>query len=104
MTLFFRSLFAWIILTAMVSTVDARPYRCSGFGYLRLERPEKPSCFTMPFEGDDILFEDCRSQMQSYKSSMRDYLDCLKAESDEAIEEYNSTVRSFNCNAQGSFC
>jgi hypothetical protein len=46
----------------------------------------------------------CQYEMESYKSETRLYLNCLKAESDEAIKEYNSAVESFNCNARGSAC
>ena len=103
MSFFFRSLFAWIVLAITISSVDARPYECSDFGYSGIERPRKPVCFDMPFE-TRTDFDMCQYEMESYKSETRLYLNCLKAESDEAIKEYNSAVESFNCNARGSVC
>jgi hypothetical protein len=57
----------------------------------------------MPFE-TRTLFDMCQADMDSYRFKMRLYLNCLKAESREAVEEYNSAVESFNCNAGGSVC
>jgi hypothetical protein len=103
MPFFYRSLFAWIILAITISAVDAKPYECSDFGYSGIERPKRPACFEFRFETDSV-FRMGREEMESYKSSMQRYLDCLKAESGEAIEEYNLAVESFNCAAQGHVC
>ena len=101
----------WVRLVAATTvtlmyfpSANAAPLQCSEFGLSGIQRPEKPSCYTLPFQGDEATFSMCESEMSSYKSKMREYLDCLRAESTEAVDEYNSAVRSFNCNAQGTFC
>ena len=96
-----------LVLAAICMQIGApraKPFQCAEFGLYGIERPEKPSCISPPFDGDDGLFQSCRAELESYRSSMNSYLDCLSAESREATSEFNSAVRSFNCNASGSYC
>lgn len=38
-----------------IPVVEAKPMQCSEFGFLGIERPTKPSCFSLPFEGGEPL-------------------------------------------------
>lgn len=93
-----------LIALGLTNTVQAEPYQCMQFGLTGLERPSKPSCITISFGGDESLFQLCKGEMDSYQSHMREYLDCLQAEADEAVSDYNNAVQSFNCNARGDYC
>ena len=79
-----------------LNSAAATPLICS--------RPNKPSCVSFPFDGDETLFELCKDQVRTYKMEMERYFECLRMESDDAADEYKSAVRSFNCNAQGTYC
>lgn len=100
-----RMVFVFVSVTLVATPASARPYQCRGYGFGdRIERPSAPSCVTLPFQGNETSFSLCKSEMETYQISMQGYLDCLRAESKEAADEYNSTVNSFNCNARGSYC
>lgn len=88
----------------LCDAANALPFQCAEFGLGAIERPTKPYCVQQPFAGDEYAFESCKSELESYRSKMRNYLDCLSAESNEAVSEFNAVVRSFNCNASGSYC
>jgi hypothetical protein len=64
--------------------------------------PSAPSCATRygAFDDQDD-FDRCKRQMSSYQSDAQDYLSCMRRESDNAVEEYNSAVDSFNRRARG---
>jgi hypothetical protein len=85
----------------------ASPRQCSrfqvhGFG---IKRPEKPICIDMMRSPiDQYTFGSCKIEMDDYHIDMSDYLACLKAESDDAVLEFNRDVESFNCKARGGYC
>jgi hypothetical protein len=93
-----------VLALAAPTAANATSYQCGEFGYGGIRRPEKPICVTIQFQGNESAFQVCKSEMERYQSAVQQYLNCLQAESNEAAGDYNSTVRSFNCNAQGSFC
>lgn len=37
--------------------------------------------------------------MESYKSEVEDFMSCLKKQGDEAVNEYNDAISSFNSRA-----
>jgi hypothetical protein len=63
--------------------------------------PSAPSCAMRygAFDSQDD-FDRCKRQMSSYQSEAQDYLSCVRREGDNAIEEYNSAVESFNRRAR----
>ena len=81
-----------LIVTLVVPTAawgfcsePSAPYCATGFGQF----------------DDDGAFEDCRSEMESFKSEVEDYVECLKRKGEEAVDEYNNAVEEFNNRARG---
>jgi hypothetical protein len=76
-----------------------------------IERPIQPTCAVRlypPLRSDRYGFYDfqldvdrCRSEIESFRYKMNEYLSCLKSEGDEAISVYNDLVRRFNIRARG---
>lgn len=63
----------------------------------QLERPKPPDCVAGFGQfNDEFEFERCRSEMTEYQTELRRYGECLVSEQNEAIGEYNETVRQFN--------
>lgn len=64
--------------------------------------PNAPFCATTygKFD-DDSDFNLCKSEMETYRSEVEDFLHCRKRESQEALDEYNNAVESFNRRASG---
>jgi hypothetical protein len=60
-------------------------------------KPDSPSCASNynKFEDQDE-FDRCKSEMETYKSEVEDFLSCLKRDADEASNDYNEAVSSFN--------
>ncbi len=67
----------------------------------QLERPKMPDCAstTYPFS-DSYEFDNCKTQVEDYRSKLNSYLSCLRSESADAIAEYNDLVAAFNRRAQ----
>jgi hypothetical protein len=88
-----RLLLSALLMLALTSTVIPANAYCSA--------PESPSCAARhsTFDSQDD-FDRCKRQMSTYKSEVEDYLSCTRRETDSAIEEYNSTVDSFNRRAR----
>jgi hypothetical protein len=65
--------------------------------------PSAPSCVTGygGFEDEDE-FLSCKGEMESYQSDVEAYLECLKHNSQEAIDAYNDAINSFNHRAQSN--
>lgn len=64
--------------------------------------PSPPYCATEYGKfSDNYDFDRCKRDMESYQSEVEYYLQCLKRESQNAVDEYNSTVDSFNRRARG---
>jgi hypothetical protein len=95
-----------ILLGAILSAVATQSQAfCS--------EPSAPYCASKYGAFDDQdEFRRCKSEMESYQSEAQDFLSCTKREaddlistpkrkSDSVIEEYNSTVESFNRRARG---
>lgn len=65
-------------------------------------KPDAPYCAASFGAFDDRSdFESCRSEMESYKSNVEEFLSCQKRESDSAVSDYNDAVESFNRRARG---
>lgn len=80
--------------TAMLGAISPAIAYCSA--------PTAPSCATRygAFDDQDD-FDRCKRQISSYQSEANEFLACTKREADRVIEEYNSTVESFNRRARG---
>ncbi len=81
----------WGAHAALYCTKPSKPYCAEGYGRF----------------SDDYDFQSCRSEMESYKSSIERYIRCVidEAESDvsKARSEYNSAVESFNSRARSAY-
>lgn len=65
-------------------------------------RPDAPYCATSFGNFDDEYeFEQCKSEMEIYQSEIEDFLACQKRENQQAIDEYNEAVESFNRRVRG---
>lgn len=65
-------------------------------------KPEAPYCATAYGKFDDQYdFDRCKNEMENYKSEVEDFLACQRRESQQAIDEYNEAVESFNRRAGG---
>ncbi len=71
--------------------------------------PSPPSCLSYLAIGepDEFTFSMCRSSMVSYQRDVSEFQRCVKSEADDArrhaddvVEEYNRTVKKFNCVAR----
>lgn len=84
------SILAFSITVAILSLITAASAEsCS--------EPSKPYCAEdYGSFSDQSEYEDCRSEMDSFKSETEDYLECLKRAADEASDEYQEAVDSFN--------
>ena len=103
------------LLAVLVATPGlAFNFECSRFQTFgqSLERPRQPTCVDAiypPFDKDFALdfryeVESCRSEIDTYRAKLNDYLSCLKSEGDDVVSGYNDLVRRFNCKARGSYC
>lgn len=96
---------AVLIVCSMAYGTRAFDFQCSEFRPMlqdrQLERPEKPYCASSYLAfSDSYEFDNCRREMDQFKSRLQKYLSCLESESKEAVSEYNDAVSSFNRRAQ----
>ena len=98
------SVLAIVIFT---SPANALPGQCKRFEIpgSGIKRPDKPSCADM-MKGavDRNSFDSCKIEMDDYQFDVSAYLDCLDAEFNEAVTEYNGEVERFICQAPGEHC
>jgi hypothetical protein len=65
-------------------------------------KPDAPFCATSYGKFDDQYdFDNCKSEMESYQGDVESFLSCQKRESQQAIDDYNEAVESFNRRARG---
>lgn len=77
-----------------------REFRPSfGINKRQIERPEPPLCATMGLPFDEYSFQSCRMEMEDYRRKVDDFTDCLGAENERAVDEFNEAVRMFNLKA-----
>ncbi|WP_447497416.1 hypothetical protein, partial [Clostridioides difficile] len=66
-----------------------------------LERPRLPDCVSASYPfSHSYDFQNCKDQIEDYRSKLNSYLACLDSESKEAVSEYNQAVSAFNRRAQ----
>ena len=66
--------------------------------------PSEPSCISdLSFNRDDCVFESCRSDVESYRLRMVDYLSCLEREHSEGLENLKHIVDRFNACARNQY-
>jgi hypothetical protein len=89
-------MFKSLAAATLIFAVYAPPLRADCF------EPTAPSCATSTGEfDDDSEFRLCKSEMESYQSEVEEFLACQKRKSQDAIDEYNEAVESFNRRARG---
>lgn len=74
---------------------------CNGYRPMlsndEVKRPEPPFCASTGFEfADEYDFERCRSEMERYRGKISGYAECLASEQEQAVEQFNDSVESFN--------
>jgi hypothetical protein len=74
----FASLFVWFVMQLAASSAPAQTYLCS--------RPGKPD-IPMGSSADQREMETGRDEVDDYLDQMREYLDCLSREHDDATSE-----------------
>ena len=84
--------------TVCASSTLAGPYECSEFEDFSgmIKRPQPPGCVGYILPGEDFEIESCRSEVEEFKFTTNKYIECLKAEAKQAIDEYNEAVQSYN--------
>lgn len=89
-----RLAFAAIALVHFAKPIEAQTYYCS--------RPSEPN-IPSPYSADYNRMERAQRDVEEYFDDMRDYIDCIQSEIDDAIREaemvgndWDSTVRRFN--------
>lgn len=72
----------------------------NAFAISYCSEPSKPYCadMYMPFDSS-FDFEMCKNEVESYVSSVNDYVSCLQNEASEKQREANSVIDSFNTRA-----
>lgn len=85
---------AMIVAAALLFTSEQAFAYCS--------KPDAPYCATRfdAFDDQDD-FDSCKSETESYKSNVEDFMRCLRRQGDEAVSDYESAVASFNRRAGG---
>jgi hypothetical protein len=69
------------------------------------DRPNKPSCIDMlSISRDDLTFQTCRDEVDTYRRQMIEYMDCLHRESDDAADELKKQIEHFNECARSEIC
>ena len=79
------------------SPTFAGPYECSEFEDISgmIKRPEPPICVGY-LSDDEFATESCRREIEQFKFTTNNYVECLKVEAKQAIDEYNKVVNSYN--------
>lgn len=82
-----------LLLAAALAAPMCAPAQAAMF----CSEPSSPYCAdSYGAFSDEYAFRSCRSDMESYANEVNDYVECLGRASDEAIDEYNNAVESFN--------
>ena len=68
--------------------------------------PRAPSCVDgSGYFDDSSEFDRCKSDVESFVSETKDFVQCLTDASNEAVKAGNDAVEQFNCRAEGrSYC
>lgn len=67
-------------------------------------RPDPPSCLISLGMADRYEFDFCRSQVESYRSDVQEYVACLRKEQNAVLEELGEAIRKFNDCANNRYC
>lgn len=86
-------LFLYLIAISILGATSSHAY-CS--------KPDAPYCASQYGKFDDQdEFDQCKNEMESYKSEVEDFLSCQSRENQQAIDDYNEAVEDFNRRARG---
>ena len=67
--------------------------------------PPEPSCIdTLSMSRDNFTFQMCRAEVEDYRRRVRQYIECLRDEQDQAIQRLNRVIDRFNACARSDFC
>lgn len=81
----------------LLAAVLAVPMCAPAQAAMYCSEPSAPYCAdSFGAFSDEFAFRSCRSDMESYGDEVTDYIECLSRASEEAIEEYNDAIESFN--------
>lgn len=73
-----------------------------GLSHAYCSKPDAPYCASQYGKFDDQYdFDRCKSEMENFKSEVEDFLSCQRRENQQAIDDYNEAVESFNRRASG---
>lgn len=79
---------------ALIASMESALAYCS--------KPDTPYCATRYGKFDNQYdFDRCKREMESYRIDVDSFLSCQRRESQQAIDEYNEAVNSFNRRARG---
>ena len=74
----------------------------AGVSYAYCSKPDAPYCASQYGKFDDQYdFDRCKREVESFKSEVEDFLSCQRRENQQAIDDYNEAVESFNRRARG---
>jgi hypothetical protein len=92
-----RNILPGIFLFAALSPANGQLYFC--------DRPREPSCIdTLAVLRDEVTFQSCRYDMEDFRRRVREYVECLHNEQDDAIRVLNKTKDRFNECARSHIC
>lgn len=90
-------LFPVVAITLFLTASDALATLCF--------RPDPPRCadyLTASSSGSE--FDNCRSEIESFRDEVREFIDCQGRERDEVLQELEDEVRQFNDCARDRLC
>jgi len=74
------------VLVALSHSTFAQTYYC--------DRPRKP--YIPSYSTDRSEMENARDEVERYTRRMREYVDCLNNENNDAIDEHRRVIRDWN--------
>jgi hypothetical protein len=78
----------------------------SGMLLRRCHEPPRPFCQENDTDFQtDWRFQMCRSEIESFRIQVQEFLDCQRRNEREVVESLNRVIEQFNCRARGQrFC
>jgi len=67
-------------------------------------RPEPPWCLHSLGTANRFDFDSCRSEMETYRLNVQQYVACLRKEQSTVLDELDEAIRKFNACANSRYC
>lgn len=85
------------VATDLMDT-KCRAFRPSmDFQKQQLERPKPPMCLSIGLLGyDAATLARCGDELQDYRAQVEGFIECLSAENERVVDEFNEAVTNFN--------